>query len=192
MGIKKWTCTLLFQNVYTYNLIFSQAPTPLRKILYKQRKRIELRNVVLQFQWFSWREAICVFSWGMCRPSWNSVNGAPLKGCIVWTLTKPNWFGQILTEGHVEGYLSVYRFICDCSGMWATVCVHACMCTCLIWFTYKYPLCVPTKRYNQVLLLTSPWWRQLVYGRCGSVSSMFAWCFDAIMYLCVILAPCHS
>ena len=24
------------------------------------------------------------------------------------------------------------------------------------------------------------------------MSSMFAWCFDAVMYLCVILAPCHS
>lgn len=24
------------------------------------------------------------------------------------------------------------------------------------------------------------------------MSSMFAWCFDAVMYPCVILAPCHS
>lgn len=24
------------------------------------------------------------------------------------------------------------------------------------------------------------------------MSSMFAWCFDAVVCLCVILAPCHS
>lgn len=122
----------------------------------------------------------------MCRPSWNSVNGVPLKGCIVWTLTKPNWFGQILTEGHVEGCP------CVCVQVYVCECVHVCMCTCLTWFTYKYPLCVPIERCNQVLLLTFPRLRQLVYGGYGSASSMFAWCFDAVMYLCVILAPCHS
>lgn len=117
----------------------------------------------------------------MCRPSWNWVNGAPLKGCIVWALPKPNWFGQILTDGHVEG-LSL------CTGFCMQT-VHVSMCTCL---RLLHPLCLIAKQHNQVLLLASTQWWQLVYGRYSGVSSVFAWCFDAAMYLCVILAPCHS
>lgn len=205
--VTKRTCTVISRYI---NIIISAGPpkTPHTKTVRahggEKKKRVEMRNVVLQLQWFSWREAVCVFSWGMCRPSWNWVNGAPLKGCIVWTLTKPNWFGQILTEGQVEVCLCVgvyvSRCVCgcvcefryECAGMWVYVCAHACMCTCLIWFTYKKTLCVPTKRHIQVLVLTSPWCWQLVYGGYGSVYSAFAWCFDAVMYLCVILAPCHS
>ena len=124
----------------------------------------------------------------MCRPSWTPVKGAPLKGCIVWTLTKPNWFSQILTEGQVEVCVSVYVWVC-----WLE-CVHASVCTCLIWFTCitKKNLCIPNKQHNRILLSTTLWWWQLVCGGLWQCPQCFARCFDAIMYLCVILAPCHS
>lgn len=66
------------------------------------------------------------------------------------------------------------------------------LCTCLIWFTYPTPLCVSAKQCDGVAHSTSPPQRQLVYGCYGSASSMFAWCFDAVMYPRVILASCHS
>lgn len=61
----------------------------------------------------------------------------------------------------------------------------------LFGFAYKYPLCIATTIQSSCAV-TSPQLWQLVYGGYGSASPMFAWCFDAVMYLCVILAPCHS
>lgn len=148
-GNTKHICTLLLQDAYTvYNNYIQWSPNTSQTT--HTEKRIELRNVVLELQWFSWSEAVCVFSWGMCRPSWNSVNGAPLKGCIVWTLTKPNWFGQILTEGHVEGCPRVCVQVC----VWMFWHGSECVCSSVhvhlpyLIFAYKYPLCVAIKRYK--------------------------------------------
>ena len=120
----------------------------------------------------------------MCRSSWNSVNGTLLNGCIVWTLMKPNRFGQYLTKGHVEGCASMYRFMYECVCIWVHVCGHACLCTCL--YIQNSPLCPH-------LIIWS--------GSAVSIPTMVTvgvwqlWpCVldDAIMYLCVILASCHS
>lgn len=156
-------------------------------------KKIEFRNVVLGLQWFSWREAVCVFS-GECAGQAETLWMECLSKAALFELwLKQTGLVKFWTEGHIEGCLCMC-VVCGQVSVWMLwhVCVHSCLCTCLIWFTYRTPLCVPTKQYNQVPLLTSPWWWQLVYGSYGSVSSMFAWCFDAVLYLCVILSSCHS
>lgn len=143
----------------------------------------------------------------MCRPGRNSVNGAPLKGCIVWTLTKPNWFGQILTDWHVNRE----RVCCVCNkGLcmtvpaWEWMCAFMRVCASAVFcFTHKYPLfCHQTiKSSRAVNIPTTDSWSIAVMAAhprwvpgalmppCICVSS---WLLVTVHFCCRRLLSMHS
>lgn len=154
----------------------------------REEECVAMTSVVFRFFSPAGRQCMCAVGEcaGQAGPLWMRL---PLKGCIVWTLTKPNWFGQILTGGQVE--VSVR----DSSAMFAHECAHACLCTCLICSAYikrrereKKPSVFSSDGINVFCYWFRSSWCVALWRRISMVCPVL-WC----AYICVSsLATCHS